>query len=416
MRILVVTQYFWPENFRINDLVTEFCRRGHEVTVLTGYPNYPSGQVFPEFASNPDAFLNYGTASIIRVPMLPRGSGALRLILNYTSFFVSATLLGAWRLRYQAFDVIFVCQLSPITSGLPAVILRYLKRVPMAFWVLDLWPETLEAVGVVRSKRVLNAIGHLVSFIYNRCDLILAQSRSFIPQIRKYCGPEKAVEYFPSWSDASFDFSTIEAANEVPGGTDGMFSVMFAGNIGEAQDFPAVLDAAEQLKLDKRIRWLIVGDGRASEWVKSEVKRRGLEHCFLMLGRYPVDRMPSFFKHADALLVSLKDEPIFAMTIPGKLQSYLAAGIPVLAMLNGEGAEIVRRSGAGLSCTAGDGRALAMAIRQLADMDIDVRRSMGVCGLAISSNEFDRAALISRLLTWFEDMSACKLKRVGDNR
>lgn len=406
MRILVVSQYFWPENFRINDLVTEFCERGHEVTVLTGYPNYPSGQVLPEFTSNPNAFMNYGPASIVRVPMLPRDSGALRLILNYASFAVSATVLGAWRLCDQVFDVVFVFEPSPITVGLPAVFHRYLKRAPLVFWVLDLWPETLEAVGVVRSKRVLKAIGHLVSFIYNRCDLILAQSRSFIPQIRKYCRPEKAVEYFPSWSDAVFDFSAIEPAKEVPGGHEGVFSVMFAGNIGEAQDFPAILDAAEQLKDDKRIRWLIVGDGRASDWVKSEVKQRGLEHCFLMLGRFPVDRMPSFYKCADALLVSLKDEPIFAMTIPGKLQSYLAAGIPVIAMLNGEGAEIVGRSGAGLFCAAGDGHALAMATQQLAGMDIDKRRAMGACAVAISKGEFDRATLISRLLTWFKDLSA----------
>ena len=410
MRILVVSQYFWPENFRINDLVAEFCDRGHEVTVLTGCPNYPAGEVFPEFRSNPGAFARFGAASVIRVPLAPRGKGALPLMLNYASFAFSATVLGAWRLRGQAFDVIFVCQLSPITSGLPAIFLRYLKKTPLAWWVLDLWPESVEAVGVVRSRRVLKAFGVLVSFLYNRCDLILAQSRSFIPQIRGYCPSEKAVRYFPSWSDAAFDFSAVEPANEVPA-ADGMFSIMFAGNIGDAQDFPAILDAAEQLKDDNRIRWLVVGDGRASDWVRSEVARRGLGHSFLMLGRYPVDRMPSFYKHADALLVSLKDEPIFAMTIPGKLQSYLAAGIPVLAMLNGEGAEIVRVSGAGLSCPAGDGLALAAAVRQLADMDIQDRQAMGRRGLAISEKEFDRMSLISRLLAWLEELSVRRPKR-----
>jgi len=209
VRILVVSQYFWPENFRINDLVTEFCERGHEVTVLTGYPNYPSGQVFPEFSCNPDSFMKYGTASVVRVPMLPRGSGPLQLIINYASFAVSATVIGAWRLRGKAFDVIFVFQVSPVTCGLPAAFFRYLKQAPMAFWVLDLWPETLEAVGVVRSKRVLKAVGHLVSFIYNRCDLILAQSKSFIPHIRQNCRFDKRVEYFPSWSNAEFNFSNI---------------------------------------------------------------------------------------------------------------------------------------------------------------------------------------------------------------
>lgn len=410
MRILVVSQYFWPENFRINDLVTEFCRRGHEVTVLTGYPNYPSGRIFPEFRDNPEGYRNLGSANVVRVPIASRGTSTLRLMLNYVSFAVSATLLGAWRLRGRSFDVIFVFEPSPVSVGLPAVFLRYLKRAPLTFWVLDLWPESLAAVDVVRSKWALKAVGYLVSFIYNRCDLILAQSRSFIPQIRRYSNGRAAVEYFPSWSDAAFDFSAIEAAKEVPEGKE-VFSIMFAGNIGDAQDFPAILDAAERLKEDRSIRWLIVGDGRASEWVKSEIKRRELEHCVLMLGRHPVDRMPSFYKVADALLVSLKDEPIFAMTIPGKLQSYLAAGIPVLAMLNGEGADIVKHSGAGLTCPAGDGHALADAARQLATTEVNALRAMGERGLAISNAEFDRTLLISRLLSWFEDLSVGGLKR-----
>ena len=415
MRILVISQYFWPENFRINDLVAEFCERGHDVTVLTGSPNYPSGAVFPEFRANPRAFAKFGAASVSRVPMIRRGKGGARLILNYASFALSATVFGAWRLRGQTFDVIFVFEPSPITVGLPAVFLRYLKRAPLAFWVLDLWPETLEAIGVVRSRTLLKAVGQLVTFIYNRCDLILAQSKSFIPQIRRYCGCDGAVEYFPSWSDAEFDFSKIAPADEVPVSEE-VFSVLFAGNIGDAQDFPAILDAAERLKEDRGIRWLIVGDGRASEWVKSEVVRRGLEHCFFLLGRYPVSRMPSFYKHADALLVSLKDEPIFAMTIPGKLQSYLAAGIPVLAMLNGEGADIVDGFGAGLSCPAGDGPALAVSIRKMVGMDIEERHQMGRRGKAVSEQEFDRGALISRLLSWFDDLTVAGKKRKGQHR
>ena len=415
MRILVVSQYFWPENFRINDLVSEFCERGHDVTVLTGYPNYPAGEIFPEFINDPKGYQAYGTARVVRVPLAKRSSGAVRLALNYASFAVSATLLGGWRLRGQVFDVVFVFEPSPITVGLPAVFLRYLKRVPLVFWVLDLWPETLEAVGVIRSTRLLYAIGLLVSFIYDRCDLILAQSRSFVPQIRAYCRKQKTIEYFPSWSDATFDFSVVEAAIEVPSGEE-MFSVLFAGNIGDAQDFTAVLDAAEVLKNNKNIRWLIVGDGRAADWVRSEVIRRGLEHSFIMLGRYSIERMPSFYKHADALLVSLKDEPIFSMTIPGKLQSYLAAGIPVLAMLNGEGAEIVNRSGAGLSCQAGDGRALAANVLKLSNMSIDERQVMGERGMAMSRNEFDRSMLISRLLSWFEELAAGRQSQVENNK
>jgi len=403
VRILVVTQYFWPENFRINDLVSEFCSLDHALTILTGYPNYPSGAVFSEFRLNPSAFKKFESANVVRVPVISRGKGGLRLMLNYASFVLSATVLGVWRLRGQKFDVIFVFEPSPITVGLPAIFLSYIKRAPLAFWVLDLWPETLEAIGVVRSRYILKAIGRLVTFTYNRCDLILAQSKSFIPQIRQYCQKKIKVEYFPSWSDTIFDFSVVDLAREVPAAK-GVFSIMFAGNIGDAQDFPAILDAAEALKGNGGIRWLIVGEGRASEWVRSEVIRRGLEHCFLLLGNYPADRMPSFYKHADALLVSLKAELIFAMTIPGKLQSYLAAGIPVLAMLNGEGAEIIRRSGAGISSPAGDGLALAAAIMQMANTNIDERLKMGRAGVALSEGEFNRRALISKLLSWLDQL------------
>ena len=403
MRILVVTQYFWPENFRINDLVSEFCGLDHEVTILTGYPNYPSGIIFPEFRLNPSAFAKFRSANVVRVPVISRGKSGLMLMLNYVSFVISATVLGIWRLRGQKFDVTFVFEPSPITVGLPAIFLSYIKRAPLAFWVLDLWPETLEAIGVVRSTYILKAIGRLVTFIYNHCDLILAQSKSFIPQIRQYCHKEIKVEYFPSWSDATFNYSIIDLAEEVPLAK-GVFSIMFAGNIGDAQDFPAILDAAEVVKGDRGIRWLIVGEGRVSEWVRSEVIRRGLEHCFLLLGSYPVDRMPSFYKHADALLVSLKAESIFAMTIPGKIQSYLAAGIPILAMLNGEGAEIIRRSGAGISSPAGDGFALATAVIHMANMNNEERLKMGRAGLALSEEEFNRGALISKLLTWLNGL------------
>jgi len=409
VRILVVTQYFWPENFRINDLVSGFCDLDHEVTILTGYPNYPSGVVFPGFRLNPSAFAKFESANVLRVPVISRGKGGLRLMLNYVSFVISATVLGVWRLRGQKFDVIFVFEPSPITVGLPAIFLSNIKRAPLAFWVLDLWPETLEAIGVVRSRYILKAIGRLVNFIYNRCDLILAQSKSFIPQIRQYCHKEIKVEYFPSWSDATFDYSIVDLAEEVPA-AEGVFSIMFAGNIGDAQDFPAILDAAEVVKGDKGIRWLIVGEGRASEWVRSEVIRRGLEQCFLLLGNYPVDRMPSFYKHADALLVSLKAESIFAMTIPGKLQSYLAAGIPILAMLNGEGAEIIRRSGSGISSPAGDGFALATAVIHMANMNNEERLKMGRAGLALSEEEFNRGALISKLLSWLNGLCVVEVR------
>ncbi len=362
MRILVVSQYFWPENFRINDLVAEWVSRGHSVTVLTGLPNYPDGRVFDDFRADAGRFSEYAGAPVIRVPMLPRGEGGLQLALNYASFALSACVVGAWRLRGRKFDVIFVFEPSPVTVGLPAVLQRRLKRTPLAFWVLDQWPETLVAVGAVRSPWVLSAVGRLVSFIYRRCDLLLAQSRSFIPQIRRYAGPRPRVEYFPSWSDSTPAAGHADPAPEVPP-LPGVFTVLFAGNIGDAQDFPAILDAAERLKDRPDIRWVVVGDGRRAEWVAAEAQRRGLKDRFLLLGRFPLERMPSFFGSADALLVSLRPDPIFAMTIPGKVQSYLAAGRPLLGMLDGEGAELIERGGAGLVCRAGDSTGLARTWR-----------------------------------------------------
>ena len=405
MRLLVVSQYFWPENFRINDLVAELVQRGHEVTVLTGLPNYPDGKVFAEFQRNSAKFQEYEGARVVRVPMAPRGQGGLRLILNYLTFAVSASLFGLWKLRGKRFDVIFTYEPSPITVGLPAVLIRAVKHAPLVFWVLDLWPETLRALGVVRSKIVLWIVGRLVAFIYKRCDLILAQSRSFMPVIHKYAGKNSNVAYFPSWAESVFDMQNTDPAVEVPFQTEG-FSVVFAGNIGDAQDFPSILTAAEKLKPFHGIRWLIVGDGRMAEWVKNEIKRRKLSECVYMLGRFPVERMPSFFKHADALLVSLKDESVFSMTIPGKLQSYLAAGIPVVAMLNGEGADVVKNSCSGVVCAAGDSDGLASAVMKLMKMTNTERATMGRNGLDVAARDFSRDVLIGRLEQWFVDLNA----------
>lgn len=405
MRLLVVSQYFWPEHFRVNDLVSDLVSRGHQVTVLTGRPNYPDGKVFKQYQDSPEKFSNFNGAQIVRVPMAPRGQGSsLRLMLNYVSFAASASIFGLWKLRGREFDAIFVFEPSPVTVGLPAVLLRAIKRAPLAFWVLDLWPETLQAIGAVRSPRLLRAIGQLVSFIYRRCDLILAQSNSFIPQIRKYAGQQSNVEYFPAWSEAEFDLENVSPADEVPQ-VPGSFSLLFAGNIGTAQDFPAILAAAECLKEHKQIRWLIVGDGRVAKWLQQEITRRNLQDYVFLFGRHPIGRMPSFYKHADALLVSLKAEPIFALTIPGKLQSYLASGIPILAMLDGEGATVVKNSNSGLTCPAGDPAGLASAVLALSRMSKEDLDTMGRNGKHLSATEFDRRMLIDRLERWLLGLS-----------
>lgn len=396
MKILVVSQYFWPENFRINDLVEELVQRGHSVTVLTGIPNYPAGEIFEAYRQNPGVFGSYSGASVQRVPMLARGQGAVRLFLNYLSFVIGACFYGPWKLRGQPADVIFVYEPSPVTVGLPAILLGRIKHAPVVFWALDLWPETLAAIGVVRSPRILGWIGRMVRFIYERCTLVLGQSRGFLESIAKYCVDTQKIRYFPSWAEEVFDNQDLVPAPEVPV-QDGVFNILFAGNIGEAQDLPAVLNAAESLKQNAAIRWLIVGDGRKSDWLEQEVTRRGLQRSVLLLGRFPVERMPAFYAHADALLVSLKKDPVFSMTIPGKVQSYLMAGVPLIGMLDGEGAKVITEANAGLVCTAGDSDGLAAAVLQVAAMSGDQRHQLGLNGRYFAQKEFGRSQLMDRL-------------------
>jgi len=396
LRILVVSQYFWPENFRINDLAKEWVQRGHQVTVLTGIPNYPTGKVFDAYQAQPSAFATYEGAEVVRVPMLPRSTGGIRLMLNYMSFVMGGGVFGPWRLRGKPVDVIFVFEPSPVTVGLPAVWLGKIKNAPVVFWALDLWPETLAAIGVVRSSRVLGWVGHLVRFIYNRCTLVLGQSRGFLGSIARFCDDTAKIRYFPSWAEDVFMNDSVKPAPEVPEWAEG-FTVVFAGNIGEAQDMPAVLDAAERLKDNASIRWVIVGDGRKSDWLQSEVARRGLDKQVLLPGRFPVERMPSFYAHANALLVSLKRDPVFSMTIPGKVQSYLIAGIPLLGMLDGEGATVIRDAKAGLTCEAGDSLGLAQAVLALAAMPATERKQLGLNGQNYAQQEFGRAQLMDRL-------------------
>jgi len=396
MKILIVTQYFWPENFRINDLANELVSRGHNVTVLTGIPNYPIGRVFEAYQQDPKRYGHYAGATVRRVPMFTRGQGKVRLLLNYLSFVLGACLCGPWMLRGQKADVIFVFGPSPVTVGLPAVLIGRIKHAPVVFWALDLWPETLAAVGVVRSIKVLGWVGYLVKFIYDRCSLVLGQSRAFLGSIAKYCSETQKIHYFPSWAEEVYDEYDMVPAPEVPSCGE-VFDILFTGNIGEAQDFTAVLAAAEILKYNAGIRWLIVGDGRKFDWLQNEVARRGLQDKVLLLGRFPLERMQSFYLHADALLVSLKKNPVFSKTIPGKIQSYLMTGVPLIGMLDGEGAQVITDANAGLVCAAGNFGGLATIVLEMASMSAKQRHQLGVNGQIYAQKEFDRDLLIGRL-------------------
>lgn len=405
MRLLVFSHYFWPENFRINELVAELTRRGHTVTVVTGKPNYPSGRMDPAFVADPAAFNTYEGVRVIRVPIIRRGT-TLRLMLNYASYAVSATAAVFTKLRRERFDAVLVYAPSPFTVGVPGTVYRWWRRRPVVFWVHDQWPETLKAVGAVTSERALRWVGKFVAFTFERCDLILAQSKGLIPVIRQYCAPTKRVEYLPNWAEARFEGDAAAPAPEVPPAGPDTFTVMFAGNVGVSQDLPAVIAAAAELSDLPNVRWLIVGDGRGADEAKAEVARRGLERTVIFLGRHAADRMPSFYAHADALLASLRAEPVFAMTVPGKVQSYLMAGVPVLAMLDGEGARVVEEAGGGFTGPAGDFAALARNVRRLAGMTDAERRAMGARGRAYAKREFDFNTVVERIEGWLAELAS----------
>lgn len=401
MRLLIISQYFWPENFRINDLAEAFVARGHDVTVLTGMPNYPTGQFFKGYGLFRRTQETWRGVDIVRSPLWTRGrGGSVRLVLNYLSFAWFASMAARFRLR-GPFDAIFVFEVSPITVGIPAIVASRRFKAPILFWVLDLWPESLTAAGGVRSPGVLRAVDRLVRWIYANCTRVLVQSRAFIPEIARHGVPLSGILYFPSWCESLFQPWQQAKLALLPPLPEG-FKVLFAGNIGEAQDLPAVLKAAERLRDHTHIHWLIVGDGRMAAWAKAKVQRCGLTQVHF-LGRHSLESMPHFYAAADALLLPLKRETIFALTIPGKLQSYLACARPILAMLDGEGARIVAESGAGFVSPAGDADGLATQVLRLAAMPDTERQAMGLNGRKYYEANFDRTRLFDQLEHWLEE-------------
>lgn len=408
MRLLLISQYFWPEEFRINDLAAELGRRGIEVTILTGLPNYPDGTIFEAYRADPGAFASFDGVPVVRVPMIPRGAGGgLALVLNYLSFAVSSTTIGLWKLRGRRFDVAFVFLGSPAFQAFPAAMLRLLKGTPSLLWVQDPWPDTLEALGAVRARPALAIVGAIVNWLYRRAWGVLIQSESYRADVERRAGSDVRVEYFPNWSEPNLarGLDDVDAAPETIPYRE-TFNVMFAGNLGDSQDLDRVVDAAVLCRDIVDLRWLIVGDGRARAATQARVAAMGLNDRVVFLGRHASVRMPEFFKAADAMLVSLQPKPIFAMTVPSKVQSYLAAGRPIVAMLDGEGARVVRDSGGGLTSPAGDSEGLASIVRRIYAMHPAERASMGAAGRAYARSKFERDGLINQLVDWLTEAAS----------
>ncbi len=409
MKILVLTQYFWPESFRINDLTAGLVEKGHEVTVLTGIPNYPNGNFFPGYSIFKKLRQFYRGAKVIRVPLVPRRRGRkIDLMLNYFSFIFFAGILGPF-VASGKYDAIFVYEPSPITVGLPAIVMKKIKSAPVLFWVQDLWPESLSATGAVKSPFILKLVEKLVQFIYHECDLILVQSKAFIPSIRN-CGVAiSRIFYFPNSAEAFYHSVEVKKDTIERKGIPRGFVVMFAGNIGAAQDFGTIIDAAEKLKDHTDIYWAIIGDGRMRSWVEKEIEERNLRQNFLLMGRYPPEEMPQYFALADVLLVTLRNEEIFKFTIPSKVQSYLACAKPIIASLAGEGARIIEEAQAGFSCSPENPSALAESVLKMYRMDERERRAMGLQGRKYFENNFCRSKLINQLDDWIKGVKEVRL-------
>ncbi|MBT8558145.1 glycosyltransferase family 4 protein [Polynucleobacter paneuropaeus] len=399
MRILIVSQYFWPEVFRINEVVCSLVEKGVEVDVLTGKPNYPEGEIFSGYRAWGCRNESWLGATIFRVPLFPRGErSALRLLLNYLSFVLSGLLFGPWLLRKRQYDVVFVYGLSPILLAIPGVFLAWIKRRKLIVWVQDLWPESLSATGYVHNIWALRAVEWVVRWIYKHTDLLLVQSRAFEAPVAALV-PGKPIVYYPNSVDATFAEPTSPdiVLPDVPALDEG-FAIVFAGNVGVAQAVEVMVEAAELLKDVPQIRFVVFGQGSRWDWMREQVKARGLSNLHLP-GRFPVNTMPGLMQKAGALLVTLADEPIFAMTVPNKIQAYMATGRPILACLNGEGARLVEKEAqAGLSVPAQDAKALAAAILQLYQMPSEDRARLGANGRRYFKAHFDHDKLIDELM------------------
>ena len=403
MKLLVVSQYFWPETFLINDLVRKLAERGHEVVVATGKPNYPDGKVFDGYTAGGVQHERFASmVEVIRVPLWPRGRGGARnLILNYLSFVATGLMLFPWLLRGRKFDAILVFAPSPITQVIPAILLKWLKRTHLAVWVQDLWPQSLTETGFVRNPHLVRAAGWIVRGIYSCCDTLLLQSRAFIEPVARYAHRDKLVYYPNSISLPSDTTQPASVPAEFLRELEDNFSVVFAGNIGTVQAIETVVEAAQRLKNEPGIKIMLVGSGSRLKWARERKEALRLNNLILA-GRFPMEAMPQIFERSSALLVSLKDGDIFAYTVPSKLQAYLAAGKPIIASLRGEGARVLEEAKAGKSCKPESAEALVDCILALKGATAAVRAQMGTAGQRYFEEHFNMNHQVQRLVEILE--------------
>jgi glycosyltransferase involved in cell wall biosynthesis len=399
MRILLVSQYFWPEFFIINDLVRTLTAQGHVVKVLTGKPNYPEGVVFEGYsASGYQEEIYDSSVRVCRAPLRPRGSsGAKNLLLNYLSFVVNGLRYFPRAVKDENFDAILVFAMSPITAAIPAIYLKWKLKSHLAVWVQDLWPESLSATGFVKNKTALRAAGWMVRGIYAFVDTLLVQSRAFRDPVSRYADPGKIVYYPNSYQDVPPSTEQTRIPAPLLAELENHFCLVFAGNLGTAQSVETLVEVADKLRGLSGLKIVLVGSGSMLSWIESQKQSRALDNLILA-GRFPASEMPHFFSRAAGLLVTLKQNEAFSYTIPSKVQAYLAAGRPIIAALDGEGARIVQEAGAGLTSPAQDAEGMANSIEQLFRMTLEQRESLGHSGRAYYLEHFEMERQSQRLV------------------
>lgn len=369
MDILYLSQYFHPEQFLNNHVAAALAARGHKVEVVCCVPNYPTGRFFPGYDNRHRKEERWNGVDIHRVFTVPRGSSAVQLVANYLTY----PLAASWRilrLGRRRGRISFVSMPSPLFQALAGIFAKRIWKMPTVYWVQDIWPDSAIITLGIRNRFAIRMLDAICGWIYRRADLVMVQSDGFHDSIARFGVPADRIVTLPNCAPDTFvpvapDAIPDRIRSLIPGDRR---IIMFAGNIGESQDFDTIIDAMALLPADSAVLLVVIGSGRDEQRVRRRVDDEGLAHRFLFLGRHSEGDMPAFFGCADVMLVSLRDEPIFALTVPSKVQAYMACGKAILASLAGEGARIIRESEAGMVVPPGSPVALADAMKKIAFM------------------------------------------------
>lgn len=399
LNILFLSQYFHPEQFLNNHVAKELAAKGHQVDVVCCVPNYPTGSFFDGYSNKVKREERWEGVSVHRVFTVPRGKSAVQLLANFLIYPIAASFRLA-RLRNSRADVSFVSMPSPLFQALAGMFAKRMWGIPTVYWVQDIWPDSAIITLGIKNRFVIMALNAICGALYRAADLVMVQSDGFHAKIMEFGVPAEKIVTLPNCAPAAFvPLERERVPNRIRSLIpDGRRTLMFAGNIGESQDFDTIIEAASLLPAQAEIQIVIVGSGRDEARVRHEVTRRGLEGRFIFLGRHPESDMPAFFACADMMLVSLRDEPIFALTVPSKVQAYMACGKPILASLRGEGAAIVQKLGIGIAVPPSDAEALRDAILRVQCLPDHELSEMGSTAKHAYDRSFSLEAITASLV------------------